>query len=89
MRMNLNLDFQIYLWRSKDGEEIGFFIETVDKIILIEAKMGHQNMTKFRLPSSMPAIANSREIIQLTVTMSGELNLSNLKDFLVPILGQK
>ncbi len=36
-------DFQIFYWRTKDGEEIDFLVETNGKIVPIEAKIGTVN----------------------------------------------
>ena len=37
---NLAKDFQITFWRTRDGEEIDFLVETDGKIFPIEAKLG-------------------------------------------------
>ena len=88
VRMNFNLSFQVFLWRSKDGEEIDFLIETAEKIILIEVKMGYQNAPHFRVPPSILAVAKGREIVQMTVTLAGTHPISSLKDFLLKTLSQ-
>ena len=41
---NYRKDWQLYFWRTKDGEEIDFIIKTTDQVHAFEVKLSMQNL---------------------------------------------
>lgn len=84
---NYSKDWQLYLWRTKEGEEIDFLIVTKSgKVIALDAKMSMQNVQPVKLPASFKKLFPNVESIIL-VTFGGEkLRLS--KECIVVPIGQ-
>ena len=75
---NYGKDWQLYFYRTKEGEEIDFLIIThTGKIIALDAKMSAPDPSSVRLPSSFKKLFPN--VNQITyVTFSGKkLQLSN------------
>jgi predicted AAA+ superfamily ATPase len=92
---NHNKNWNLYFWRTKDGEEIDFIITTASgKAIALDAKLSSNNIKPLPIPSSMKAtIPEIKQII--LVTFSGNklklsdsclsLPITNLHDYLISI----
>jgi len=92
---NYGKEWQLYLWRTKEGEEIDFLIITQSgTVIALDAKMSAQTTRPITLPNSFKKLfPEVRQIVLVTFTGS-MLQLSteclvvpveNLHDFLVKI----
>lgn len=90
---NFGKNWQIYLWRTKEGEEIDFIIENDrHEILAIDAKMGIHGVQSEKLPNSFSqSMPKVKEFI--LVSLGGEkrylqknclqLPISQLTDYLI------
>jgi predicted AAA+ superfamily ATPase len=72
-------DFNIYFWRTRDGEEVDFILETAKGIVPIEVKLGSP-VQKEILPHHKLCIDNIQEGAIISIAMSqsiGELLAEN------------
>jgi uncharacterized protein len=92
---NYAKDWQLYLWRTKDGEEIDFLIMTASgNVIALDAKMSLQTTQPMKLPNSFKQLFPQVKTIIL-VTFGGQeiqlsqeclaLPIANLHDFLMRV----
>ncbi len=95
-KLNLNFQFgyQIYHWRSRDGEEIDFLLQlNPNKFLFIEAKVSPQ---KTRNLADFPEVRKvfKNQIINLVVchqegkfTLDNQVPLAHLKKFIIKAIG--
>ena len=92
---NYAKDWQLYLWRTKEGEEIDFVIMTESgKVLALDAKIGMHNVQPVELPASFKKHFPEVSTL-LLVTFGGQklqlskgclaLPISALHDFLKQI----
>lgn len=92
---NYRKDWQLYLWRTKEGEEIDFLlVMSSGKVLAFDAKMSMQHVYPVKLPLSFNRLFPQVENIIL-VTFGGKkiqlskeclaLPLSGLHDFLLEL----
>jgi len=82
---NYGKDWQLYLWRTKEGEEIDFLIVTKSgKIIALDAKMSVQNVQPGKLPASFKKLFPQIETIVLVTFGGNRIQLSK-ECLVVPI----
>lgn len=92
---NYDKDWQVYLWRTKEGEEIDFMIVTAsDEVYALDAKMSRQTVEPVSLPSSFKQLFPQTKYITLVTLGGNKLQLSStclvvpieqLHDFLAEI----
>ena len=65
---NYNKEWQVYFWRTKEGEEVDFLIVTSSgHVIPLEAKMSMQTTHPIRIPASFKKMfSNIKKIIIIT-----------------------
>lgn len=82
---NYDLDWQLYLWRTKEGEEIDFLIMTASgKILALDAKMSLHSRQAMKLPPTFAALFP--QVKQLTiVTFAGQKMALSTECIAVPI----
>jgi len=74
---NYGKDWQLYLWRTKEDEEIDFLIVTKSgKVIALDAKMSMQNVQPVKLPASFKKLFPQVENITLVTFGGKKLQLS-------------
>lgn len=84
-KQNYGKDWQLYLWRTKEGEEIDFLIQTKrGEVIALDAKMGMQNVQPATLPPSFKKTCPDTKRIVL-VTFAGERRDLSKECLAVPI----
>lgn len=82
---NHGKDWQLYLWRTKEGEEIDFLIVTKSgEIIALDAKMSMQNTQPIKLPASFKKLFPQVNHIIL-ITFGGEKIQLSKECLVVPI----
>lgn len=84
-------DWNIFYWRTKEGEEIDFIIATGKKYILLESKMATQSVKAIETPKSLYKIIPQKQVA--VVTFGGTLKklsencqqvpISYLRDYLL------
>lgn len=84
-KQNHQLSFDLYLWRTKDQEEIDFILLTPGKVILLEVKMAIQASAPFTVPRSLPASFSGHKIVQALVTFGGEKQKLTREQMQIPI----
>lgn len=92
---NYDKDWQVYLWRTKEGEEIDFMIVTASGgVYALDAKMSRQTVEPVSLPSSFRQLFPQTKYITLVTLGGNQLQLSStclvvpieqLHDFLATI----
>lgn len=84
-KQNYGKDWQLYLWRTKEGEEIDFIIETKrGEVIALDAKMSMQNVQPVALaPSFKKTFPEVKRIV--LVTFAGETMHLSKECSVVPI----
>jgi hypothetical protein len=92
---NYDKDWQLYLWRTKEGEEIDFLIMTAQgDVFAVDAKMSRQTVEPVNLPSSFKQLFPKTTYITLVTLGGNQLQLSptcqvvpidKLHDFLATI----
>ncbi|OGT31310.1 MAG: hypothetical protein A3E87_10405 [Gammaproteobacteria bacterium RIFCSPHIGHO2_12_FULL_35_23] len=92
---NYGKDWQLYLWRTKEGEEIDFLIMTAaGEVIALDAKMSMQTVQGMKLPASFKKqFPQVNQIILITfggqkLQLSAECSaipIAELHDFLMTI----
>ena len=84
---NYGKDWQVYLWRTKEGEEIDFLIVTNSgDVIALDAKMGMQNVQPAKLPTSFKKIFPKAKQLILVTFGGQKLQLSD-ECLALPIVG--
>ncbi|PIQ43372.1 MAG: hypothetical protein COV52_02150 [Gammaproteobacteria bacterium CG11_big_fil_rev_8_21_14_0_20_46_22] len=82
---NYGKGWQLYMWRTKEGEEIDFLIVTQSgKVIALDVKMSIQNVQPIQLPSSFKKLFPQVENITLVTFGSEKFRLSKECD-VVPL----
>ncbi|MAZ77649.1 MAG: hypothetical protein CMF39_03120 [Legionellaceae bacterium] len=92
---NYGKDWEIYLWRTKEGEEIDFLVVTKSgKVIALDAKMSTQQVQPAKLPASFKKMFPQVEHLVL-VTFGGTrlqvskgclaVPIAHLHDFLLEV----
>lgn len=82
---NTGKDWQCYLWRTKEGEEIDFLIITEKhEIIALDAKMSMQKIQPAQLPASFKKLFPKKNRIVL-VTFGGRQVQLSTECYTVPI----
>lgn len=80
-------DWQLYLWRTKEGEEIDFVIVTkAEKVIALDSKMSMQNVQPVKLPASFKKLFP--EVKNVILVTFGGKKLALSKECLVVPIGQ-
>lgn len=49
---NYDKDWQLFFWRTKDGDEIDFILKTANSVHAFEVKYAAQNIPKIKIPAS-------------------------------------
>ena len=84
---NYNKDWQLYLWRTKEGEEIDFLIVSKSgKVIALDAKMSMQSVQPTKLPASFNKMFSQVQQIVLVTFGGQKIHLS--KECLVVPIGE-
>lgn len=74
---NYGKDWQLYLWRTKEGEEIDFLIITKSgKVIALDAKMSMQSTRPIVIPASFKKLFPKVKQIMLVTFMGQRIALS-------------
>jgi predicted AAA+ superfamily ATPase len=82
---NYGKDWQLYFWRTKEGEEIDFLIVTqTNQVIALDAKMSMQNVQPIKLPASFKKLFPQTENIILVTYGGTKIRLSK-ECLVVPI----
>jgi len=82
---NHGKDWQLYLWRTKEGEEIDFLIITQSgKVVALDAKMSVQSVQPAKLPHSFKKMFPQAEQIVL-VTFGGQRIQLSKECLVIPI----
>ncbi len=75
---NYSKDWQLYLWRTKEGEEIDFLIITeTGTVIALDAKMSVQNTQPAKLPRSFKKLFPQVKHLTLITFGGAKLQLSS------------
>ncbi len=92
---NYSKDWQLYLWRTKEGEEIDFLIVTKSgKAVVLDAKMSMQSVQPAKLPASFKKMFPHVKQLHIITFGGQQIKLSNeciaipirdLHDFLTTI----
>ncbi len=92
---NYNKDWQLYMWRTKEGEEIDFLIITSSgSAVALDAKVSSQNIRPMTLSASFKKIFPQTKQIILVTFGGHKLQLSSeclsipieaLHDFLITL----
>ena len=95
---NYGKDWQLFFWRTKEGEEIDFLIITASGLIVaFDAKMSMQSMSPVSLPPSFKKLFPQVNKIVLVTFMGQKIQLSDecvavpieaVHDFLIDIEGK-
>jgi uncharacterized protein len=63
-------EWNLYFWRTKEGEEIDLILEDSERVILMEAKLGSTSHREIKIPK---AFTKSKKVVRcIVVTASGE-----------------
>ncbi len=83
-KLNFQKEFEIYLYRTKEKEEIDFILTTINKKILIEVKMAAQNVKPIVLSGSAKKLFGESPKVFL-VTYGGEHQKLAENQYQIPI----
>lgn len=75
---NYGKDWQLYLWRTKEGEEIDFLIITeTNQVIALDAKLGMQSIQPAKLPPNFKKLFPQLRTLILVTFEGQKLQLSD------------
>lgn len=83
LKDNFRKDWSMHLWRTKDKEEVDLVIESQDRLVLIEVKLGASGGQTLVVPKALEKLGKKIEAI--VVTAAGEVHSISETTKCVPI----